>query len=135
MHEFKPWADTTLSGRVPQIHCLEAKKNHVELSILRIVFAVLESGFGLSFLFVAGMTHLHCIVHASICTLQSCHPNISYKPLMVDRVTLISLYIRDLLMQEPTLSPDAAHSPLMYDLSYRLEAILYDHTLDGVLQD
>ena len=69
------------------------------------------------------MTHLHCIVHAGICTLQSYHPNISYKPLMVDRVALIGPYIQDLLMQEPTLSLNAARSPLMYDLSYCLESI------------
>ena len=54
---------------------------------------------------------------------------------MVDRVALISPYIRDLLMQEPTLSLDAARSPLMYDLSYSLATMLYDHTLDEVLQD
>ena len=38
-------------------------------------------------------------------------------------------------MQAPTLSLNAAHSPLMYDLSYSLEAILYGHTVDGVVQD
>ena len=80
---------------------------------MRIVSTVLERGLGLSFLFVAGMTHLRCIVHAGICTLQSYHPDISYKPLMVDRVVLIGPYIRDLLVQEPTLLLDAAHSPLM----------------------
>ena len=60
---------------------------------------------------MAGMTHLRCIVHAGICTLQSYHPDISYKPLMVDRVVLIGPYIRDLLVQEPTLLLDAARSP------------------------
>ena len=38
-------------------------------------------------------------------------------------------------MQEPTLSLDAAYSPLTYDLSCSLEAILYGHTLDGVVQN
>ena len=38
---------------------------------------------------MAGMTHLHCIAHAGICTLQSYHPDIAYKPLMVDQVALI----------------------------------------------
>ena len=84
---------------------------------------------------MAGMTHLHCIAHAGICTLQSYHPDITYKPLMVDEVALIGPYIRDLLRQEPTLSLGAARSPLVYDLSYSLEAILYGHTLDGVIQD
>ena len=49
---------------------------------------------------MAGMTHLHCIAHAGICTLQSYHPDIAYKPLMVDQVALIGPYIRDLLRQE-----------------------------------
>ena len=66
---------------------------------MRIVSAALESGLGLSFLFVAGMTHLRCIVHAGICALQSYHPDISYKPLMVDRVVLIGLDIRDQLVK------------------------------------
>ena len=51
------------------------------------------------------------------------------------KVALIRPYIRDLLRQEPTLSLDAARSPLVYDLSYSLEAILHGHTLDGVVQD
>ena len=38
-------------------------------------------------------------------------------------------------MQEPTLPLDAACSPLMYDLSYSLEAILYGRTPVGVVQD
>ena len=58
------------------------------------------------------MTHLRWIVHAGICTLQSYYPDISYKPLMVDRVVLIGPYIRD-LVEEPTLLLDAARSPLM----------------------
>ena len=80
-----------------------------------------------------GMTHLHCIAHAGICTPQSYHPDIAYKPWMADQVALIGPYIWDFLRQEPTLSLDAAPSPLMYDLSYSLEAILYGHTLDGVV--
>ena len=95
---------------------------------MRIVSAVLKSGLSLSFLFVAGITHLRCILSMQvfICTLQSYHPDISYKPFMVDRVVLNGPYIRDLLVQEPTLLLDPAHSPLMKDLSYSLEAILYD---------
>ena len=38
-------------------------------------------------------------------------------------------------MQEPTLSLDAARSPLMYNLSYSLEAIVYGHPPDEVVQD
>ena len=40
-------------------------------------------------------------------------PDISYKPLMVDRVVLIGPDMRDLLVQEPILLLDAARSPLM----------------------
>ena len=54
---------------------------------------------------------------------------------MADQDALIGPCNRGLLMQEPTMSLDAAHSPLMYDLSYSLEAILYGHTPDGVVQD
>ena len=71
------------------------------------------------------MTHLHCIVHAGICTLQSYHPNIAYEPLMLDQVALICLCIRGLLIHQPILLLNTAQSPLMYDLSYSLEAILY----------
>ena len=38
-------------------------------------------------------------------------------------------------MQEPTLSFDDVRSPLMYNLSCSLEAILYGHTLGGIVQD
>ena len=67
---------------------------------------------------------LYCIAQAGVCTLQPYQLNIAYKPLMVDQVALAGLCIRGLLMQEPTLSLDVARSPLMYDLSYSLEAIL-----------
>ena len=81
------------------------------------------------------MTHLHCIAHASMCTPQSHHPDMAYKPLVVDQVVLIGLCIQGLLMQEPTLLLDAACSLLMFDPSYSFDAILYGHTPDGVVQD
>ena len=39
---------------------------------------------------------------------NSYHPDISYKPLMVDRVVLIGPDIQGLLVQEPILLLDAA---------------------------
>ena len=53
------------------------------------------------FLYVAGMTRLHCIAQAGMCTLQSYHPDIAYKPLMADQDALIGPCNRGLLMQEP----------------------------------
>ena len=98
LNEFKLGADSTLSGK--EFH--KSTTRRLKKSCLTLnsedCFCSLESGLGLSFLFVAGITHLRCIVHADICTLQSYHPDISYKPLMVDRVVLIGMYIRDLLV-------------------------------------
>ena len=52
----------------------DAKKIMSNFQLWGFVSSVLESGLGLSFLFVTGMTHLHCIVHACWFNLWSVHP-------------------------------------------------------------
>ena len=83
----------------------------MKLSTLKFVSAVLESGHSLSYLIVAGNTHLHGALQEGICILKSHYPDIVYKPLMGDQVALIGQCIRGLSVQEPTLLLDAARSP------------------------
>ena len=87
----------------------------------------------MSFLFVAGMTHLHCIAHVGICTLQSYHLDIAYKWLMLDWVVLVGPCIWGLLNAGTNFVTRCCTSSTNERPVFK--AILYGHTPDGVVQD